>query len=545
LADSYTNRPRHEIARVSELLQAQLLQPVNTHPVQPRALEADFNIASYGGPIGIGFNEFTPLFEHDGHQLNVSGFGGSQNSWGDEVVFSGIQGRFSYSLGQFHSETDGFRANNDDSTDAYNAFLQVALSPDLNLQAEIRQRDSERGDLSANFDPDNFRDSVRFGLERDSYRIGLHYSPSAHSDVLLSGIYNDGKEDETDHTALSETDTLVTNSPFEDQGHQLEAQYLFRAEHYNVTAGLGYSDSEALLTVDSQLNGEPQFDFSLPFDSTEKNAYVYSHITGPWAITWTLGLSYTDFDDADFSAEELNPKLGVQWQINRTLKLRLAAFQTLKRALITHQTLEPTHIAGFNQFFDDLNGATARRYGLGLDWQVSDDLYAGFEVSRRTVSSPSFSLSGKVALFEEQEDLWQAYLYWAPHPRWALSLEYFQDEFTSLDEVLFGRPKALTTTAVPLRLHYFHPNGFFAALGVNYVDQDLIDSDSTPKADEFVLLNSEIGYRLPKQQGILRLGIRNALDTEFHYQDDFRSVETVTPRYAPERAIFAQATVNF
>ena len=36
LADSYSILPRHEIARVSELLQSQLLQPLNMTPIQPR-----------------------------------------------------------------------------------------------------------------------------------------------------------------------------------------------------------------------------------------------------------------------------------------------------------------------------------------------------------------------------------------------------------------------------------------------------------------------------------------------------------------------------
>ncbi len=41
LADSYSVLPRHEIARVSELLQSQLLQPLNMTPIQPRLAESD------------------------------------------------------------------------------------------------------------------------------------------------------------------------------------------------------------------------------------------------------------------------------------------------------------------------------------------------------------------------------------------------------------------------------------------------------------------------------------------------------------------------
>jgi tetratricopeptide (TPR) repeat protein len=44
LADSYASLPRHEIARVSELLQSQLLQPININPVQPSLAQSNLFI---------------------------------------------------------------------------------------------------------------------------------------------------------------------------------------------------------------------------------------------------------------------------------------------------------------------------------------------------------------------------------------------------------------------------------------------------------------------------------------------------------------------
>ena len=44
LADLYAALPRHEIARVSELLQSQLLQPINITPVQPQLAESNLFI---------------------------------------------------------------------------------------------------------------------------------------------------------------------------------------------------------------------------------------------------------------------------------------------------------------------------------------------------------------------------------------------------------------------------------------------------------------------------------------------------------------------
>jgi tetratricopeptide (TPR) repeat protein len=52
LADSYSVLPRHEIARVSELLQSQLLQPLNMTPIPPRLAESNLFLISAGGPGG-------------------------------------------------------------------------------------------------------------------------------------------------------------------------------------------------------------------------------------------------------------------------------------------------------------------------------------------------------------------------------------------------------------------------------------------------------------------------------------------------------------
>ena len=45
LADAYSTEPRHEIARVSELLASQLLQPANVAPLKPQLGQQNLVIA--------------------------------------------------------------------------------------------------------------------------------------------------------------------------------------------------------------------------------------------------------------------------------------------------------------------------------------------------------------------------------------------------------------------------------------------------------------------------------------------------------------------
>ncbi|MGB6972489.1 MAG: tetratricopeptide repeat protein, partial [Desulfobulbales bacterium] len=99
LADSYSALPRHEIARVSELLQSQLLQPANMTPIQPQLAESNLFLISAGGAAQASFLEFNPLFNRDQVGVLASGLVGENSSKGGEAVLSGIYKKASYSIG--------------------------------------------------------------------------------------------------------------------------------------------------------------------------------------------------------------------------------------------------------------------------------------------------------------------------------------------------------------------------------------------------------------------------------------------------------------
>ena len=186
LSDTYARLPRHQIARVSELLQAQLLQPININPVQPQLNETNLNIVTGAGPARANFNEYSRLFERNRPQLILSGFLGNKDTFGDEAVLSGIHDTVSYSFGQFHYETDGFREKADVQHDIYNAFTQLALTDKINVQFEYRHRETDQGDIRLDLDPENFLPTEKRGLQQDTGRAGLHISASPSSDFIAS-----------------------------------------------------------------------------------------------------------------------------------------------------------------------------------------------------------------------------------------------------------------------------------------------------------------------------------------------------------------------
>ena len=189
LADSYSVLPRHEIARVSELLQSQLLQPLNMTPIQPHLAESNLFLISAGGPAALSFNEFNPLFNRNGINFQTTGLAGENNTYAGEGVLSGIYQKAAFSLGGFHLQTDGFRKNADQNDNIGNAFLQFELSPQTSIQGEYRYRNLDRGDIRLRFFPSDVFPDETNKTETQTARFGLRHAFSPDSIVLTSLIY--------------------------------------------------------------------------------------------------------------------------------------------------------------------------------------------------------------------------------------------------------------------------------------------------------------------------------------------------------------------
>jgi tetratricopeptide (TPR) repeat protein len=191
LADLYLGAPRLEAARVSQLLQAQLLQPVGTNPIQPSQTFIDLDLIRRSGPSLTSFNEYTPLFTRDGARGFASGLIGNDATKGDELLGTVLYGRTSISLGQFHYETDGFRDNYDLSHDILTAFAQTDPTEWLSLQGEYRWRDTNQGDRVLNFDLDDFDPLRHEDVEQRLARLGARFTLGPGHQVIVSGLHGD------------------------------------------------------------------------------------------------------------------------------------------------------------------------------------------------------------------------------------------------------------------------------------------------------------------------------------------------------------------
>ncbi len=230
----------------------------------------------------------------------------------------------------------------------------------------------------------------------------------------------------------------------------------------------------------------------------------------------------------------------------------------LKPSLINNRTIEPTQVAGFNQFFDDAAGTAAWRYGAAIDAHPSQELSWGAEFTWRDLEVPSLEIlqTGRMETgsTDQDEQLHRLYLYWTPSDRLALTAEAVYDHFkepAARNDDLRPVPAEVTTISLPLGVNYFHPSGFFAGVVGTYVDQEVKRSDNSLFAqgdDNFFLVDVALGYRFPKRRGIASLVVKNLFDTEFKYQDDsYRefSEDATTGPYFPELTIMGRVTFNF
>jgi tetratricopeptide (TPR) repeat protein len=545
LADTYATLPRHEVARVSELLKSQLLQPINITPIQPRLAESNLFLISSSGPARLSFNEFNPLFTRNGISFQTTGLVGENSTYSGEGILSGIYNKTSFSLGGFHFQTDGWRTNAEQKDSIGSTFLQFELSPKTSIQAEVRRREITRGDIQQRFFPEEFSPGLTDRIDSFAVRLGGRHSFSPNSIILGTVMFQDRENmEETLSPPVESRGNLPQNA------FGFELQHLFRSLPFNLTSGVGYFKNDQKVRITIGIPPEPPFfDSRIGLDVRHFNAYSYANLNLLKDVTLTVGGSfdYVYGDDAfvqDGKSAQFNPKFGIIWNPWADTTLRAAAFRVLKRTLITDQTLEPTQVAGFNQFFDDIDITSSWRYGTAIDQKFTKDLFGGLEFSGRDLKIPLIDSTVSPPTnqnFDGKEYLSRAYLFWAPHPWLAFRTEYMFEQFKNDRGI--GEPTKINTHRVPLGLNFFHPSGLGAALLATYYNQDgkFVRSQLCCESgrDDFWTVDAAINYRLPKRYGFVTVGASNLFNQKFKYFE----VDRDNPRIQPDRTLFVKLTL--
>jgi tetratricopeptide (TPR) repeat protein len=562
LADTYSVLPRHEIARVSELLQSQLLQPINITPIQPGLAESNLFLIGSQGPTQTSFNEFNnPLFTRNRAALQLNGLVGENSTWAGEGIVSGIYNKLSLSAGYNHFETDGWRTNADKKDDIAYVFAQYQLANKTSFQAEYRHREIDQGQLDLLFDP-NISPEFRREREVDSFRLGFSHAFSPQNDVIVSFI-NQGVT--IDQSQISGTPLNNTDFKEKRDGYLVELQHLFKRNKFNIVSGGGYLNQDFKqnvivdvlpiplpppfpgfppIVIDPPPQTIPQEDGNI----RRANLYAYSQIEVLDSLSITAGLSADFLKIANqLDSNQLNPKFGITYNLFPETKLRGAVFRERGIRLDFNQTIEPTQVAGFNQFYDDINGTDSWRYGAAVDHKFSSSFFGGLEYSQRDLDVPRLADPGlRAQFFDWHEQFGRAYLYKTIGQWFALRAEYLYERFDREAEPLRRGIVDVTTHRVPIGFNFFHPTGLSAGIKGTYVNQSgkfqKRDSDDEfSDGDNFWIFDMSISYRIPKRFGFISIGAQNIFNKQFKYQD----TDPANPSIIPGRFVFSRLTLSF
>ncbi len=554
LADNYAVLPRHEISRLSELLKAQLLQPLNITPVQPQSSESNILILDGLGSSITSFNEYNPLFTRNRFALQATGFYGSNNTISDEAVHSGIWNKLSYSIGQFHYQTDGYRQNNKQQKDVFNFFSQAEITKDANIQIELKRSEQDFGDINQRFFK-TFSLLNHAKKNNNFLRGGLHYKFSEKSDLLMSLVHA-----EQNYTGVDDTQGFIANFSHKTYGTQYELQHMYRDQDYDLTLGMNYlinqeDKIEDVLKFPPPLGDQP---LNLNSKSNHKSFYAYLSAKVTPKLQITAGLTQ-DFYQRDLSIalnqtqldlNPTNPKFGLIWTPTNLTTFRFSALRSLNRGITQKQTLEPTQLAGFNQFYDDMEGSIMDRIGIGLDHKFTSNLFVGAEISKRHINIPFVNTLGNIDSTKWNENNARSYINWTPNDQFSIGVAYNYEKLIrnseAIDIINTNFFTQLETHRTQLFGNFYHSSGFMSKLNLEYVSQDgnfLSPIGNPPKTDssQFYLLDAQIGYRFPKRHGQLLFGVKNLLNNHFNFQ----GTDLNYPELPQARFIFGRLTFSF
>ncbi len=576
LADYYAGDPRYETARVSELLQSQLWQPLSAYPLQPQLSEADLSIVAGAGPQRPSFNEYHSLFTQDGVYGMANGYGGSDGTWGDDLVGSFLAGPVAVSLGQYHFESDGWRENADQEQDIYNGLVQWQVSPATSVQFEYRKLEWERGDLTP-----EISDLVSLLEDNSSkqkiFRVGVSHRIASSGALILHGVFQDMENYQVDRVG-----ELDVNTESEHENSGLEIQYSQLFNRLTVVLGGGYADFKANASGITELSFPDLDDPSLTNvfveleDSDDRpsyeNAYLYFTSSIGGRVTGDLGFSYLSvernserasqqtlavfdedgqeifsipFDpelvDIKDRLEYWSPKIGFSLYFSDKFTVRIAAFDSVSRPYVANQTVEPTTFVGFNQLFDDFYGAESRNYALGVDFIVSKGLVGGASHVQRQVKIPVEVGDGSTSEIDSKVSESVFYYSWTPGSSFALSGQLRRDEleFESFGGVSFI--SRLERFSLPLAFDVFLSNGLLFGVSQAYYRQliEPLAGSDVQRRDDWV--TDVYGrYRFGRRAGYVQVGINNL----FGREEEYASFGATELEFYPSRFTYLSVNMN-
>ena len=560
LADLYADQSLQDYARASEILQAQLLQPLTLDPVRPQLAETDLTFLGGAGFNGISFNEYATAFETNGHRLTLAGLGGNYGTAANELLFSGLQGKVGYNISQFHYESDGVRDNNDVRHDIISAFVQGGVSPRLRLQAEFRFRDTEQGDLSQNFERDDFSPTDRTKVRTYSARIGgrfdLNHRNLFVGNLSFSNIKTDfaGENTGSDIIAISDLTNIAFGAKHIFRGDKFSIQSSFEVAKIDIdndlfvdiTGTFGSTCPPMLVSCVFQTNTSP--------NRRKINLASYIHLTPFAGTNLTLGLAHEDLNNGALGFDVFLPKIGVHQKLNQNFTVRAAYIESTGGDPELNASIQPSQIAGFSQMLDVGLNTTNEQVEAAVEFSFKDVVKGHFQASRKKSIHRIGDLAASTRLEGRSETkIISGLLSVFPNKNMLVTTAPAYSNIDTISSLLDPSrpdfPETTRTFEVPLELSYFVGKGAAFKIVGTFVRQKItpsVFSSITDRDESFGTLDLEFNQRFYSGRGNFTLSVKNVLGTEFRYQEKNGLIgDSPDARFASDTLVSASATIRF
>ncbi|MDF2235299.1 TonB-dependent receptor [Albimonas sp. CAU 1670] len=532
LARALTPRSGYEVARSSQTLVADLLSGPTNAPIRPQDGEVNLGLLDGLGELRPSFREYSAFFRQPGFAGEFAGEAGTQDTYGDTASAAYDGGRWSAALGQFHFQNDGFGPNNDVRDEILVGQLRASAAPWLDLFGEYRFLESERGVINDRL-LTPVRPSTRFAQEDHRARLGAHARMGPDLDLLALAVWRS-----VDARVLSPLGATRN----QEDGGQVQLRGDWRpTDDLTLTFGgeVGASDAET---------ATPFFGTT---DLESSQATLYAYLS--WAAADWLdvegGLSFDSYveDPAGpgrLNQEEISPRFGLVLRPVETLSLRAAWFQGIKKRLIFDQQLEPTQFAGFNQSFQDYNGAEYDAFGLGAEWTPLDELSLGAEWVTRSIETP-IQLSGAFVPQPWEEERFRAWISGVIGESLSVNLaaERIDQERRGL------LTESLESWTFPATVAWHDPSGLFAMARLTFYQQQAGRTAAGIASQESVaghVLDASIGWRFSDRPVVVSLDALNLTDQDVRFQEPVYRVEDPgLRRFSAGLAVMGRLAVRF
>ncbi len=571
LADSYLGQYRHTVARLNELLQAQLLSDIDRPMLQPQLLRSYSALLDHGGPTSPGYNEFNSLFLHNGNYANLHATAGGNNSLASDLIVGHIDEKYSLHLGQYQLQTDGFQDNQDYDETTTRLEAQWQITQNTKLRMEGTQKELDKGDVAQRFDPDMLNPTYRHKGSQESLSVGFTHRLGQDSLIIGNTSYT--------FTDIQSNRRVPGAEPFISQvdSDQERVLHMHHLQYQKTRPGTSWLIGAQHATTSNKQSLQLDYfntpDMSPDLDSNTHNSKKDSRLYGylyedmdEGRLVLTAGLELARQDNLDNETDTLVlPKVGLNWQATDRLKVGLASFEALTSAVdpTAFVTLAPTQIAGFDQLFSGQHRTKSHNLGVSLEYAHSDTLKLGLRASRQRASTPTSLTyitpepSTRQVDIDSQLDNASAWLYWMPSNRISVSLEHqiedYHDDFEKLTGSSTDGVESLKTWRTPLTLGYHHPSGLSAIFATTRIHQQGVfweGTSNTHSQDTFWLSDIALNFRFGRHRASISVGVKNLFDTSFHYED-IGSYDLLDPQgsgtpsvYAPERTWFATLSIS-